>query len=328
MMIELCENLVFSVLENIIIKQHVVKTSTIVVRKKSRFQKKLLSRTTTIHNYLRSYLKMRGVQRPRKAPPTKAKVGAKGQPSLQDFIQARDYTGAMALLEFKLKCQDGNMKDLLMWIGYAAFHLGNYKRAEDAYKELLDNHDVPLEVHLFLGCCYFYQQMYEEGEAEALKGPPNSLQNRLLFNICHRKGDEDKLMAYHQNLRDTKEDQLSLAGVHYLRSHHQEATDIYKRQLLENREDLALNVYVAMCYYKLDYYDVSLEILAAYLQAQPDSATAVNLKACNHFRLYNGKAAEAELKVNFAVPVTAILFHTFVLSVSVLFMCRCLPTEE
>ena len=27
------------------------------------------------------------------------------------------------------------------------------------------------------------------------------------------------------------------------------------------------------------------------------SAIGVNLKACNHFRLYNGKAAEAELKV-------------------------------
>mmetsp|Transcript_106834 Transcript_106834/g.310015 ORF Transcript_106834/g.310015 Transcript_106834/m.310015 type:complete len:84 (-) Transcript_106834:1150-1401(-) len=52
-----------------------------------------------------------------------------------------------------------------------------------------------------------------------------------------------------------------------------------------------------MCYYKLDYYDVSLEILAVYLQAHPDSAIAVNLKACNHFRLYNGRAAEAELKV-------------------------------
>lgn len=76
-----------------------------------------------------------------------------------------------------------------------------------------------------------------------------------------------------------------------------QATDIYKRLLLENREDLALNVYVAMCYYKLDYYDVSLEILAVYLQAYPDSAIGVNLKACNHFRLYNGKAAEAELKV-------------------------------
>jgi intraflagellar transport protein 56 len=65
---------------------------------------------------------------------------------------------------------------------------------------------------------------------------------------------------------------------------------------LENRDDLALNVYVAMCYYKLDYYDVSLEILAVYLQSHPESPIGVNLKACNHFRLYNGKAAEAELK--------------------------------
>lgn len=31
-------------------------------------------------------------------------------------------------------------------------------------------------------------------------------------------------------------------------------------------------------------------------QQYKDSATALNLKACNHFRLYNGKAAEAELK--------------------------------
>jgi intraflagellar transport protein 56 len=52
-----------------------------------------------------------------------------------------------------------------------------------------------------------------------------------------------------------------------------------------------------MCYYKLDYYDVSLEILGVYLQAFPDSTIGVNLKACNHFRLYNGKAAETELKV-------------------------------
>lgn len=34
------------------------------------------------------------------------------------------------------------------------------------------------------------------------------------------------------------------------------------------------------------------EVLAVYLNQYPDSATALNLKACNHFRLYNGKAAE------------------------------------
>lgn len=47
-----------------------------------------------------------------------------------------------------------------------------------------------------------------------------------------------------------------------------QATDIYKKLLLDNRDDLALNVYVAMCYYKLDYYDVSLEILTVYLQVR------------------------------------------------------------
>ena len=124
-----------------------------------------------------------------------------------------------------------------------------------------------------------------------------ALKNRLLFHLAHKIDDQDKLMMRHQALTDTQEDQLSLAAIHYLRSHFQEATDIYKRLLLENRDDLALNVYVSMCYYKLDYYDVSLEILAVYLQAHPDSAVAVNLKACNHFRLYNGRAAEQELKV-------------------------------
>jgi intraflagellar transport protein 56 len=41
----------------------------------------------------------------------------------------------------------------------------------------------------------------------------------------------------------------------------QEATDIYKGLLLDHRELLALNMYVALCYAKLDYYDVSQEIL-------------------------------------------------------------------
>jgi hypothetical protein len=58
------------------------------------------------------------------------------------------------------------------------------------------------------------------------------------------------------------------------------------------RQFWALNVYIALCYYKLDYYDISQEVLAGYLQHFPDSAIGVNLKACNHYRLYNGKAAE------------------------------------
>ncbi len=61
----------------------------------------------------------------------------------------RDFTGGLAFLEFKLKCRDGDTKDLLLWIGYCAFHLGNFKRAEDAYRELLDSHDVPKAVSTY-----------------------------------------------------------------------------------------------------------------------------------------------------------------------------------
>ena len=218
------------------------------------------------------------------------------KPQLEEYISNRDYTGAIALMEFQRASNPGEEVEILPWLGYAAFHLGEYRKAVEAYQAWDATGQAPVEVHLYIACCLFYLQSFKEAMEAAKRGPANGLQNRILFHIAHRTNDEKNLMVYHQKLNDTKEDQLSLAAIHYLRSHFQEATDIYKRLLLENRDDLALNVYVAMCYYKLDYYDVSLEILAVYLQAHPDSAIAINLKACNHFRLYNGKAAEAELK--------------------------------
>lgn len=222
----------------------------------------------------------------------------------------RDFTGAAAILEFNLKSEDapasssssssnngprGDERRMsLMWLAYAYFHLGQYQRALDTYDQVRE--PQPAELALYRACCLFYLQQYKEAAQEAARGPASPLQTRLLFHCAHKLGDEDKLLAYHQQLSDGKEDQLSLVAIHYLRNHFQEATDIYKRLLLEHRDDLALNVYVAMCYYKLDYYDVSLEIMQAYLQAFPDSVVAVNVKACNQFKLYNGAAAKDELK--------------------------------
>lgn len=58
------------------------------------------------------------------------------------------------------------------------------------------------------------------------------------------------------------------------------------------RDYLALNIYIAMCYYKLDYFDISQEVLDVYLTKHSDSIVAINLKACNRFRLFDGRAAE------------------------------------
>jgi len=216
-------------------------------------------------------------------------------PDLHEYIRDRDWTGAIALLEFNRQGEEFDAEQELH-LGYACAHLGDYKRALDAYDRLLQYGGCGKEVHLYRGVCLYFLQQYDDAEQEALRGPPGGLQNRLLFHVAHKQNDENKLMMYHQKLTEAKEDQLALAAIHFLRSHFQESTDIYKRLLLENRDDLALNVYVAMSYYRLDYYDVSLEILSVYLQSHPDSIIALNLKACNHFRLYNGRAAEAELK--------------------------------
>ena len=97
---------------------------------------------------------------------------------------------------------------------------------------LLTRWDAPLVNDFF--CMIFYKLL--EKRCQALTGDEaTQLHNRLLFHLSHKFNDEKRLMSFHQNLRDVIEDQLSLASIHYLRSHYQEAIDIYKRILLDNR---------------------------------------------------------------------------------------------
>ncbi|CAF3059305.1 unnamed protein product [Rotaria socialis] len=220
----------------------------------------------------------------------KKKVG-----EVEDFIAERDYTGAIAYLEF---CRQSGkeVKDLDLWLGFAAFHAGDYQRASEEYENILKNDPRNSLVYIYLACCYFMLGKYDDAEQTAAKGPKSALQTRVLFHVAHKQNNEEKLMGLHRQLQDVIEDQMCLASMHYMRSHFQEALDIYKRYLVENRDYLALNVYVALCYYKLDYYDISQEVLDVYLKKNPESATATNLQACNQYRLYNGKAAENDLK--------------------------------
>ncbi|XP_030750941.1 intraflagellar transport protein 56 isoform X2 [Sitophilus oryzae] len=181
-------------------------------------------------------------------------------------------------------------------MAYCYFHRGDYKTALQIYKKLQKENSSILNLSVNIACCDFYLGMYEESQETLVDAPTSELKTRLNFHISHKLKDETTLMEYHQQLQDILEDQLSLAAIHYLRAHYQEAIDIYKRLLLQNRENIALNVYVALCYYKLDYYDVSQEVLGLYIHKYPDSVIATNLKACNTFRLYNGTAAENELR--------------------------------
>ncbi|XP_044731989.1 intraflagellar transport protein 56 [Chrysoperla carnea] len=230
--------------------------------------------------------------------------GGKSLPKFNDFLAKRDYTGALTFLEFK-KANNSDV-EIDLWMGYCAFHLGDYKKAMEIYKRIYNNDKNAPNIAYNLACCYFYLGMNDESDKLLQIAPPSSHVIRLALHLAQRKGhagaggdsdiEEEELLRQHQRLHDSLPDQLSLAAVHYMRAHYQEAIDIYKRILLNNREYLALNVYVALCYYKLDYYDVSQEVLSVYLNQYPDSAIANNLKACNAFRLFNGQTAISEIQ--------------------------------
>jgi len=188
----------------------------------------------------------------------------------------------MTLLE--LQKSAARDEKLSLWLAYAAFHAGEYKKAIELYDELMRSPDYDKDLHIYKACCYYALCEYENSYEECRKANETPLQTRLMFHLAHKRGDQDSLMVYHQKLSDkSTHDQLCLSAIHYLRSHFEEATDIYKKLLIDNREYNALNVYVALCYYKLDYYDVSLEILSVYLNQNPTSVIALNLKACNNY---------------------------------------------
>lgn len=154
-------------------------------------------------------------------------------PKLQDFLEKRDYIGALTLLEFENST--GSSLETDLWMGYCAFHLGDYKRAATIYENLRKKDYVPPDVSTNLACCYFYLGMYPESQKILEDAADSKLRTRLLFHLAHKMGNESKLMEYHQMLQDVIEDQLSLASIHYLQAHYQEAIDVYKRILLDNR---------------------------------------------------------------------------------------------
>jgi intraflagellar transport protein 56 len=125
--------------------------------------------------------------------------------------------------------------------------------------------------------------------------------------------DETKVAKYRQYLSDSRQDELSAAAIDLYRHQYKETADIY--EMMRTHDDLALDVYLAICYFKMvrevtfwiimflllhvlhfsrlqECFDLSLDALTHYSDVFPDSAIAANIKACNVYRLSeDGNAA-------------------------------------
>lgn len=211
-------------------------------------------------------------------------------------IEGRDYSGSATFIEFlRDELNQPYTKELALWHGYSLFHLGQYTEAIEVYNKLLQQDQDDTILNLYISSCQFYNQDYEQARISAEKGPSCDFKTRLLFHIAHQTNDDQQLYQAHSQLLGTLENQLSLAAIHYMRSHYQDAIDIYQKILSQNPDFLALHVYIAMCQFKLDQFEDSNESVDAYLQTNSDSAVALNLKACDYLRLFDAEIAESQL---------------------------------
>ncbi|CAD6192487.1 unnamed protein product [Caenorhabditis auriculariae] len=244
-----------------------------------------------------------------------AKRNVQKMPELEDYLHKRDYAGAISLLEFSQK--DGESQETTaLWLGFCYFRAGDFKKASDVYENMLTKKNGGPEVGVYLGCCLFFLGMYTEARVAAEKAPKSFLQNRLLFHVAHKLNDEKRLMTHHQQLGDSLEDQLSLASIHFMRMHYNEAVSTYKNILTTSPSLIALNFYMAMCYYKMDYYEVAQDVLAVFLKVFPDSPAALNLKACITYKAYTGKSVVTEteqlLRTNLYPAARDLIRHNLV----------------
>lgn len=220
-------------------------------------------------------------------------------PSLEDFLEKRDYNGASTLLNFQSR--DRSNTDLLLWKAYCFFHNSNtndYSKAQEIYIDLLlkrdsdsgfnsgsdgadntnsnsEDMDIPEEtmLYLYLALTYYHMQMYEEAQDAVGKGPDCPLKNRIMFHLAHHLDDGELVEEYRIKLDHEDEDegededgcledQLSKASMLYNEGLYQDALDTFKPLLADNRDYVALHLYVAMCYFKLvRYFDFVFTVL-------------------------------------------------------------------
>ncbi len=185
--------------------------------------------------------------------------------NFHDFIDKRDYIGALAVLDLDSGAIKNEVEHKL-WRAYCLFQLGHFERAKEIYSDLLsgETNDVPIDTGLYLACIYFILGLYRESEEMALKaGGDPELKNRILLHVACKNDDETKVAKYRQDLTTSTEDRLSAAAVEFsFRRRYQETDNICKSILAEEKDSLALYVYIAMCLFKMvnikikNYFDI------------------------------------------------------------------------
>lgn len=181
--------------------------------------------------------------------------------SLDDYLNPRDYQGALALLDFS------NKKDKELWKAYCFFHNGDFEGARKVYENLIHSstttHGIRKDslqcqdVCLYLACCDFHLKRYDDARTSIAEYRGESpLKSRLVL-LLKKKGftmdshDIEQPNRVGGGSDEYVPSEMFKAAMLYADCNFQEAAETYKNILRLHPEFLALHVFVAMCYFKM-----------------------------------------------------------------------------
>ena len=171
-------------------------------------------------------------------------------PTLEYLLEKRDFVGASTLSNFSITDEI----EQLLWKGYCAFHSKDFSNAQEIYISILSDEyrSIPEETTLYLACVYLNMHMYIEAAEAAADSSECSLKHRILYHLSQKlKYSPESIAAYREKLSGSIEDELCKAAIMYEQCKYQQVCELYKRMFAEDKGRIALNLYIAMCYFKM-----------------------------------------------------------------------------
>ncbi|GAB5372962.1 hypothetical protein AAMO2058_001709200 [Amorphochlora amoebiformis] len=222
--------------------------------------------------------------------------------TVEEFLKKKDYVGARIFLEFQLKC-GSRSKKLYLILAYCCFQSKDFSAAAKIYSNLIKAYPEESSTYdLYLAVTLYHLKEFKKAKDSALRGKKGWLRSRVVLLLADQLNDlkdDTKLIEMHRKLIDEAPNpyaklsqELCLAGLHYNNAEFHQAVEIYHEVLNGNPTFIAIRAYLAVCYYRMDCFEVSLEHIQHYLKKYPTSPFAVNLRACAQHRMGETKAAE------------------------------------
>jgi len=211
------------------------------------------------------------------------------------WISVLDFRQVNPVVEVKLQKMEGLVltDDLREELGKAnsIFDEGRFEEAKSIYEGIIEKYPDAHIINLSIGNCYFQLEMYDRAEEfykKVLeKDAKNSSALMGIGNCCSNQGDSDRALEWYTKIEFEKiKDPVVLYNIgttFYNNSRHEEALKYYKRAVEIKEDFLDARYQLGLAYLARGEYAEALIEFEFYLEHDPDSERASQVKGFIEF---------------------------------------------